>query len=109
MSCRRLTRIREAVGLPGALSAEASNLLGQDWRFTSQKARDELGYTSRPLNDTLKATTMVRRADRGGRIQRFARVGLSRWAGSMRLTSRLGLLTPVRVGQRVIGRLVGGG
>ena len=55
-SIRRLTRIREAIGLPGALSAEASNLMGQDWRFTSKKARDELGYTSRPLDDTLNAT-----------------------------------------------------
>ena len=37
-SIRRLARIREAIGLPGALSAEASNLMGQDWRFTSRKA-----------------------------------------------------------------------
>ena len=36
--------------------------------------------------------------------------GLSRWADSMQMASRLGLLTPVRVGQRLVGRrLVAGG
>ena len=30
--------------------------MGQDWRFSSRKARDELGYESRPLDDTLRAT-----------------------------------------------------
>ena len=55
-SIRRLAQIREALGLPGALSAEASNLMGQDWRFSSRRAREELGYESRPLDDTLQAT-----------------------------------------------------
>jgi dihydroflavonol-4-reductase len=111
MGIRRLTRIREAISLPGALSAAASNLMGQDWRFTSEKARDELGYTSRPLDDTLRATIewYLELIDAG----EFAdsRVsGLSRWADSMRIASRLGLLTPLRVGQRVIGRrIVAGG
>jgi len=111
MSIRRLTRIREAIGLPGALSAEASNLMGQDWRFTSRKARAELGYTSRPLDDTLRATIeryleLIEAGEFAG-----ARVsGLSRWADSMRIASRLGLLTPLRVGQRVVGRrIVAGG
>ena len=55
-SIRRLAQIREALGLPGALSAEASNLMGQDWRFSSRRAREGLGYESRPLDDTLQAT-----------------------------------------------------
>ena len=111
-SIRRLTRIREAIGLPGALSAEASNLMGQDWRFTSRKARDELGYDLAPARRHARATIeWVPRADRGRGVRRFSSVsGLSRWADSMRIASRLGLLTPVRVGQRVIGRrIVAGG
>jgi len=110
-SVRRLISIREAIGLPGALSAEASNLMGQDWRFTSRKARDELGYTSRPLDDTLRATIgwylelIAAGAFDGARVS-----GLSRWADSMRIASRLGLLTPLRVGQRVVGRrIIAGG
>ncbi len=110
-SIRRLTRIREAIGLPGALSAEASNLMGQDWRFTSKKARDELGYTSRPLDDTLNATIeWVLERIEAGAFDDSRVSGLSRWADSMRMASRLGLLAPVRVGQRVLGRrLVAGG
>jgi hypothetical protein len=85
--------------------------MGQDWRFTSKKARDELGYTSRPLDDTLNATIewVLERIEAGGFDD--SRVsGLSRWADSMRMASRLGLLTPLRVGQRVLGRrIVAGG
>jgi dihydroflavonol-4-reductase len=111
ISIRRLTRIREAAGLPGALSAEASNLMGQDWRFTSQKARDELGYTSRPLDDTLKATIdWYVELTEAGAFNDSRVSGLSRWTDSMRLASRLGLLTPLRGGQRVTGRrIVAGG
>jgi len=110
-SIKRLTRIREAIGLPGALSAEASNLMGQDWRFTSRKARDELGYTARPLDDTLKATIDWYRELIDAGVFDGAHVsGLARWAESMQLASRLGLLTPLRVGQRVTGRrIVAGG
>ena len=110
-SIRRLTRIREAIGLPGALSAEASNLMGQDWRFTSKKARDELGYVSRPLDDTLNATIeWVLERIEAGAFDDSRVSGLSRWADSMRMASRLGLLAPVRVGQRVLGRrIVAGG
>jgi hypothetical protein len=35
--------LRERLGLPGAISAEAFGLMGQDWRFTSAKAKRELG------------------------------------------------------------------
>lgn len=107
----RLDRVREALGLPGPVSAEAWNLMDQDWRFSSRKARRQLGYVSRPLDDTLRATidwyleliaTGVFVDSRGS--------GLSRIADSMQLASRLGLLTPIRVGQRVIGRrIISGG
>ena len=110
-SIRRVAQIREALGLPGALSAEASNLMGQDWRFSSRKAREELGYESRPLDDTLQATIdWYLELIEDGAFADSQHSGLSRWADSMRLASRLGLLTPLRVGQRVIGRrmLAGG-
>ena len=108
---KRLARIREAIGLPGALSAEASNLMGQDWRFTSRKARDELGYEARPLDDTLDATIeWYLELIETGAFADSSVSGLSRWADSMRIASRLGLLTPLRVGQRVTGRrIVAGG
>ena len=51
-----IARLRERVGLPGAISAEAFGLMGQDWRFTSAKAKRELGYKPRPLAQTVSAT-----------------------------------------------------
>ena len=52
-----VARLRERLGLPGAISAEAFDLMGQDWRFTSAKAKRELGYRPRPLAQTISATT----------------------------------------------------
>jgi dihydroflavonol-4-reductase len=108
---RRLAQVREALGLPGALSAEASNLMGQDWRFSSGKAREELGYDSRPLDDTLQKTIdWYLELIAAGVFADSSGSALSRWADSMRLASRFGLLTPVRIGQRVTGkRMLAGG
>src|SRR6476646_9155499 len=86
---RLVAQIREALGLPGALSAEASNLMGQDWRFSSRKAREELGYESRPLDDTLQATIdWYLELIEEGAFADSQHSGLSRWADSMRLASR---------------------
>jgi dihydroflavonol-4-reductase len=108
---RHVARVREAVGLPSPISAEASNLMGQDWRFSSRKAREELGYECRPLEDTLQATIdWYLELINAGAFANSRSSDLSRIADSMRLASRLGLLTPIRLGQRVTGRrmLAGG-
>jgi dihydroflavonol-4-reductase len=108
---RRVARVREALGLPSPISAEASNLMGQDWRFSSRRAREELGYESRPLDDTLRATIeWYLELIEAGSFADSRSSDLSRIADSMRLASRLGLLTPIRVGQRVTGRrMIAGG
>jgi dihydroflavonol-4-reductase len=103
----RAARVREALGLPGAISAEATNLMGRDWRFSSEKARKELGYRARRLDQTLRATIeWYQELIDAGAFADSRQSNLSRLAGSMRLASRLGLLVPVRVGQRVTGRRV---
>jgi dihydroflavonol-4-reductase len=107
----RVARFREALGLPGMIAAEAFELMGQDWRFTSKKAREELGYKPRALDDTLQATIewYLELIDSGA-FAGCPQSGLSRMADSVQIASRLGLLTPVRIGQRVVGRrLVAGG
>jgi hypothetical protein len=81
--------------------------MGQDWRFSSRKAHDELGYQTRPLDETIEAT-IERYLELIG-VGAFAGSrgsGLSPMADSMRVASRLGLLTPVRAGQRLVGRRV---
>ncbi len=103
----RLARIRDALGLPGPLSAEGYELMAQDWRFSSAKAERKLGYRARPLDRTLRATIawyeklIERRA-----FQRSHRSSLSTLAEGTRLLGRLGLLEPVRLGQRLTGRRV---
>jgi dihydroflavonol-4-reductase len=107
----RLARVREALGLPGAISAEATNLMGRNWRFSSAKARRELGYRTRPLEETLEATIeWYAELIDGDAFADSRGSRLSHIADSMRLASRLGLLTPVRIGQRLTGRrmLAGG-
>jgi hypothetical protein len=73
----------------------------------AQKAREELGFQSRPLDDTIE---WYRELIAAGAFDGARGSGLSRIADSMRIASRLGLLTPIRMGQRVVGRrIVAGG
>jgi dihydroflavonol-4-reductase len=107
----RVARVREALGIPGPVSAEATNLMGQDWRFSTDKARRELGYDPRPIDETLQATIdWYKELIENGAFADSRGSNLSRIADSMRIASRMGLLTPVKVGQRVIGRrIIAGG
>jgi len=103
----RLARMREAAGLPGPMPAEATDLMGRDWRFRSMKAERALGYSSRMLEETLQATIEWYQeliADGAFGEQRSS--SLSRLAFGVQVASRFGMLTPVRVGQRLIGRRV---
>lgn len=108
---RRVARVREALGIPGAISAEATNLMGRDWRFSSAKARRELGYSPCRLDDTIAATVeWYLELIESGAFSDSRGSGLSRIADSMQLASRFGLLIPVRVGQRLTGRrMIAGG
>jgi dihydroflavonol-4-reductase len=101
----RLARIRDALGLPGPLSAEGYELMARDWRFSSAKAKRELGYRARPLEQTLRTTIgwyadlIERRA-----FQDSHRSSLSTLAAGTRALGRLGMLAPFKLGQRVVGR-----
>lgn len=52
----RAARRAEAMGLPGLISAEGIVLMAQNWRYSSSKAKRELGYRARSLDRTLRAT-----------------------------------------------------
>lgn len=101
----RVARVREAVGIPGPLPAEASDLMGRDWRFSSAKAERELGYSARPLDETLRDTIgWYQELIDSAAFGQPRPSNLSRMAGGIRTASRLGMLTPLRVGQRIVGR-----
>jgi dihydroflavonol-4-reductase len=100
-------RVREAVGIPGPISAEAYELMGKNWSFSSKKAERELGYAAAPIDESLQATIDWYRelieADAFGDSRSSA---LSQWASGMQTLARFGFLRPVRLGQRVTGRRV---
>ena len=102
-----LARLRAGLGLPGLLAAEGYDLMARDWRVSSAKARRELGYHSRPLEDTLTRTIdwYADVLDRGG-YAGARRSPLSTMAAGARALDRLGALTPMKLGQRLVGRRV---
>jgi dihydroflavonol-4-reductase len=103
----RVARVREALGLPSAISTEGYALMAQDWRFSSSKAERELGYRARPLPETIHATVdWYLELIEAGSFEGAERSGMSAVAESLGAIGRVGLLTPVRIGQRLTGRRV---
>ena len=101
----RVSRVREALGLPSAISTEGYELMAQDWRFSSAKAERELGYRARPLDETVRATVdWYLELIEAGAFEGAERSGMSAVAEVFGTAGRLGLLTPVRVGQWLTGR-----
>jgi len=103
----RVARIREAFGIPGPMSVEGYELMSKDWRFSSRKARRELGYEPRPIDETLLSTIdWYQGLIADGAFGKVDRSGLSSIASVMRRASGLGLLRPIRLGQGLLGRRV---
>jgi dihydroflavonol-4-reductase len=101
----QVAQVTDALGVPGLVAAEGYQLMAQDWRFSSAKAKRELGYRVRPLDETLTATIdwylelVERRAfDGSGRSR------LSTLAEGTQALSKLGLLKPITVGQKIADR-----
>jgi dihydroflavonol-4-reductase len=103
----RVARVREALGLPSAISTEGYALMAQDWRFSSSKAERVLGYRARPLGETIRATVdWYLELIEAGQFDGSERSGMSAVAEGLGAAGRLGLLTPVRLGQWLTGRRV---
>ena len=100
-----VARVRERLGLPGAISAEAYGLMGQDWRFTSAKAKRELGYRPRPLAQTVSATVeWYLELIEAGAFDDSERSAMSSMAESVALAGRFGLLWPLRPAEKLLRR-----
>jgi dihydroflavonol-4-reductase len=100
-----LARAAESLGLPSAIAAEAIVLMAQNWRYSSRKARRELGYRARPLERTLRDTIdwYVELID-GGRLGGGRPSPLSLAALGVQVAGRTGLLAGLRVAERRVGR-----
>jgi dihydroflavonol-4-reductase len=101
----RVARVAETLRLPGVVPAEAFELMAQNWRFSSRKAKRELGYRVRSLNTTLRDTIRWYRdliedgAFDGGSVS-----SMSLAAAGVRLAERTGVLAGMRTAERYLGR-----
>ena len=100
-----LARAAEAAGLPSPVSAEGLVLMAQNWRYSSAKARRELGYRARSLDRTLSDTIdWYRDLIDAGVLGRGRASALSLAAAGMRMADRTGALGALRVAERYVGR-----
>jgi dihydroflavonol-4-reductase len=101
----QLARTAEALRVPMAVSAEGMLLMAQNWRYSSAKARRELGYRPRKLDVTLRETVgwYQELLDRGV-IGAGRPSPMSLSAAGMRLAGRIGVLRGVELAERYAGR-----
>ncbi len=100
-----IARAAEAAGLPSPISAEGLVLMAQNWRYSSRKARRELGYRSRGLDRTLADTIdWYRELIESGALGGGRPSALSLAAAGMRVADRTGALGVLRAAERYVGR-----
>ena len=103
----RVARLGDTLGLPSPLAVEGYELMAQDWRFSSAKARRELGYRTRRLDQTVRATIdWYTGLIEAGAFDNAHRSPLSTLAAGTRTLGKFGLFEPVKLGQRLAGRRV---
>jgi dihydroflavonol-4-reductase len=100
-----LARRAEELGIASPVAGEGVLLMAQNWRYSSSKARRELGYRSRPLDRTLRDTiAWYQELIECGAFDGGHRSPLSLAATGVQIAARAGLLAPLRVAERYTGR-----
>ena len=81
--------------------------MAQNWRYSSAKARRELGYRARALDRTLTDTIVwYRDLIAAGTLSGGRPSALSVAAAGMRVAERAGVLEVLRVAERYVGRRI---
>lgn len=102
-----LARVREAAGLYMPIAAEGFELMRQNWRYSSAKAKRELGYKITALGKTLQRTVEWYQAEiEAGRFRSDDRSAMSLMARGVHLAGRVGLLKALEMAGEAIGRRV---
>ena len=84
---------------------EGMRLMAPDWRYSSAKARRELGYRPRKADETLKRTVdWYMELIEDDRLAAPKSRSFGVMTGAVRTADRLGLLLPLRAGGKVAGR-----
>jgi dihydroflavonol-4-reductase len=100
-----LARVQGELRVPGPIAPEAFALMAQNWRASSRKAKRELGYKTRPLDSTVRATVewyadLIEHGAVGGRSMS----PLSVASAGMRVAERLGVVAGLRAAEEYVGR-----
>jgi dihydroflavonol-4-reductase len=99
-----LARVAESLHLPFPISPEGIVLMAQNWRYSSRKAKRELGHKPRPLDETLRDTVnwYAELGERGALDGGPSPLSLA--ASGVRLAGQVGLLRGLHVAERYVGR-----
>jgi dihydroflavonol-4-reductase len=101
----RIGRLQDELRLPGPIAPEALILMAQNWRYSSRKAKRELGYKTRPLERTIGETIeWCAELARGGAFDDRRGSVLALASASLRAAERLGLSSGLRRIERYAGR-----
>jgi dihydroflavonol-4-reductase len=100
-----LARVQAELNLPGPIAPEALMLMAQNWRYSSRKAKRELGYRTRPLERTLGETIeWSRELIEAGAFRDRGASALSVASALLRSAERIGLGAGLRAAERYTGR-----
>jgi dihydroflavonol-4-reductase len=100
-----VARMSERLPLPELIAPDAFVLMAQNWRFSSRKAKRELGYRVRALNTTLRDTIeWYRELMESGSLDGGSVSTMSLAAAGVRLARRTGVLGRLRTAERYVGR-----
>ena len=100
-----LARLQSELGLPGPIAPEALILMAANWRYSSRKAKKQLGYKTRALERTLGETiAWSRELIEAGAFRGRGISALSLGSAWLRGAERLGLGAGLRTVERYAGR-----
>ncbi|MDQ3934639.1 MAG: NAD-dependent epimerase/dehydratase family protein [Actinomycetota bacterium] len=100
-----VAQVQGKLGLRWPIAPEAFALMAQNWRYSSRKAKRELGYKTRPLDATLKRTIeWYDELIASGSLDGRGVSPLSVAAVGMRIADRAGVISGLRAAERYLGR-----
>jgi dihydroflavonol-4-reductase len=100
-----LARLQSELRVPSPVAPEALILMAQNWRYSSRKAKKELGYKTRALEKTLGETIdWSRELIEAGAFRDRGMSVMSIGAAWMRGAERMGLGSGLRAAERYLGR-----
>ena len=99
-------RLPEGLGMSGfVVDSEAYGLMGARWWASSEKSRRKLGYTFRPLDETLLETIeWYRELIADGAFESDGASRLSVMASAIQTGGRLGMVRALKLAERASGR-----